>query len=331
MDIIINTVSNDQSTDDILDWLYYFCENPVRLNDEYKCELTTVKIDNEGADFILVSGEKQITLSTIRSFWYRRGKITLIPEYKIENLLLQSSYNYYKREMNALTDVIYKIGDSHYTSLNKYHDNDTNKLTNLIEAQKLGMKIPPTIITNNIFDLEQFISKYSEIIMKPIAYPEFKAFNRKLDIGAQIAVGTVKTTRKEIINLLKSESISRFLPTLFQSYIEKKYEIRSFFINDTFYSMAIFSQANEKTKNDFRNYDYERPNRTIPYKLPVDMEDKLRKLMKKIDMNCGSFDIIVTPAMEYLFLEVNPIGQFQWLSKNCNYYIEKHIAKTLCL
>mgnify|MGYP003653909829 CR=1 FL=1 len=51
--------------------------------------------------------------------------------------------------------------------------------------------------------------------------------------------------------------------------------------------------------------------------------------MVKMDLNCGSFDIIYTPSGEYYFLEVNPVGQFQWLSYNCNYFIEKLIAEGL--
>jgi hypothetical protein len=46
-------------------------------------------------------------------------------------------------------------------------------------------------------------------------------------------------------------------------------------------------------------------------------------------MNTGSIDLILTPNGEYFFLEINPMGQYDWLSKNCNYYIEKDIAEML--
>jgi D-alanine-D-alanine ligase-like ATP-grasp enzyme len=57
--------------------------------------------------------------------------------------------------------------------------------------------------------------------------------------------------------------------------------------------------------------------------LPKIFEKKLHKLMQLLKINCGSIDILVTPNDEFYFLEVNPIGQFQWLSKNCNYFIEQ--------
>jgi hypothetical protein len=39
--------------------------------------------------------------------------------------------------------------------------------------------------------------------------------------------------------------------------------------------------------------------------------------------------MIVTPEKKYIFLEVNPIGQFNQVSIPCNYAIEEKIANYL--
>jgi len=93
--------------------------------------------------------------------------------------------------------------------------------------------------------------------------------------------------------------------------------------------MAIFSQNNPKTSIDFRHYDRELPNRSIPFKLPVDIKDKLIMLVKILNVNSGSIDLVVTQEGKYIFLEVNPIGQFGMVSLPCNYYLEKKIANFL--
>lgn len=72
-----------------------------------------------------------------------------------------------------------------------------------------------------------------------------------------------------------------------------------------------------------------KPNRIVPYLLPKDIENKLKNMFKSLNLNCGSLDLIKTPSQEYYFLEVNPFGQFDMLSKACNYSIEKCIAKKL--
>jgi glutathione synthase/RimK-type ligase-like ATP-grasp enzyme len=120
-----------------------------------------------------------------------------------------------------------------------------------------------------------------------------------------------------------------FAESLFQALIPKKYEIRSFFFQDKFYSMAIFSQNDDQTKVDFRNYNWKKPNRNVPFQLPAWLEDKLYKLMKLLGLHSGSFDLIFTPEGEYVFLEVNPVGQFGMVSIPCNYGLEKILAEYL--
>ena len=93
--------------------------------------------------------------------------------------------------------------------------------------------------------------------------------------------------------------------------------------------MAIFSQNNVNTQVDYRNYDHEKPNRCVPYNLPNTIKRKIFKFMKYKKIDTGSIDIIFSTNNKYFFLENNPQGQFDWLTKNCNYNIEKEIAEIL--
>jgi len=120
-----------------------------------------------------------------------------------------------------------------------------------------------------------------------------------------------------------------FAPTLFQKEIEKKFELRIFYIDGIFYSMVIFSQQDSRTEVDFRNYDYQNPTKTSPYQLPHEIELKLKELMKNLKLSTGSIDMIYTVDNDYCFLEVNPTGQFGMISIPCNYMIEKRIAELL--
>jgi hypothetical protein len=42
----------------------------------------------------------------------------------------------------------------------------------------------------------------------------------------------------------------------------------------------------------------------------------------------GSIDLIFNENGFY-FLENNPQGQYEWLSENCNYYVDRYIAEQL--
>lgn len=45
--------------------------------------------------------------------------------------------------------------------------------------------------------------------------------------------------------------------------------------------MEIFSQFDEETKIDYRNYNRVKPIRNVPFKLPKVIENKLKKFSKK--------------------------------------------------
>ena len=100
-----------------------------------------------------------------------------------------------------------------------------------------------------------------------------------------------------------------------------------FLVQDKLFPMAIFSQRNDKTMIDYRNYDNIKPNRNVPYILSKEHNTKVLNFIQKIGMDTGSIDIIVTPENDLVFLEVNHLGQFGWLSHNCNYFIEKLPSK----
>jgi glutathione synthase/RimK-type ligase-like ATP-grasp enzyme len=51
--------------------------------------------------------------------------------------------------------------------------------------------------------------------------------------------------------------------------------------------------------------------------------------MIKLGLDSGSIDMIVSTEGKYIFLEVNPVGQFGMVSYPCNYYIERDIADYL--
>jgi glutathione synthase/RimK-type ligase-like ATP-grasp enzyme len=120
-----------------------------------------------------------------------------------------------------------------------------------------------------------------------------------------------------------------FFPSLLQQNIQKKYELRIFYLRKRFFPMAIFSQNDEKTKIDFRNYNDEKPNRNVPFLLPKEIEQKLELFMQSMQLDCGSIDMIVTINNEYIFLEVNPKGQYNMVSVPCGYNLDYEISKEL--
>jgi hypothetical protein len=47
--------------------------------------------------------------------------------------------------------------------------------------------------------------------------------------------------------------------------------------------------------------------------LPAHVSTSLRRLMAAFEINFASIDMIVTPEGDYVFLDLNPNGQWLWL------------------
>lgn len=319
--ILILSKANDLTTSTVLKWLYNFKQEFVRINGENTVTDFHFAL-NENEQAYLHYKDLSINLEKIQSFWYRRGKVNLEKYTKdkiqddpqIEKVIHESIIN----EMQILEDYFYQNLKGK-KSIGSYDRRGVNKLTTLNTAREIGLKIPQTIITTDKKKVAAFLKKHQAIITKPIhEVPINLVYGKKL---------LVYTSEIHKENLAQLPDI--FFPSLFQEKINKKYELRIFYLNGKCYGTAIFSQLDEQTSVDLRNYNMQKPNRRIPFNIPDEIEEKLMLLMNKLELNCGSIDLIVTTDNEFVFLEVNPIGQFGFTSVVGNFQLEKEIAKYL--
>lgn len=307
--VLISSNQNDFTTNVVIDWLYYNKVSWTRVNpsDEY-----FFSFGSEG--IVLFHKDKSLKLKFIDSYWYRRGKIELRVS-EMKNSSPESNERVVLKQREIIEEFL-QFKFENRNSVGRYSISEPNKLIILEEAKKLNMIIPNSYIIERKEDLFNLEKKESEIITKTITGSSVFQFEDN--------IGIIYTNRLDS----KSYDIipTDFFPSLVQCKIQKKYELRVFFLKDKFWAMAIFSQKDEKTKEDYRRYNQEKANRNVPYLLPNELKDKLRNLMVKIGQNSGSIDLIVSTDNKYYFLEVNPIGQFGDISHICNFHLEKEIA-----
>lgn len=309
---------------EVIDWLYYRDEKLKFLSGQNFLESGknwSLSLDNDGEKFC--NNEN----TEISSIWYRGFINHRIHFNDIFSKFDSTNDNIYElrrrmgQEIGKITEQVFNQYDNTY-QLPKFKSLKIDKFSILRKARTFGLNIPNSIITNSKLELRAFLKKSGEVISKPLH--ESIYFN---DDSSVTFFKTAKVT-DDLIDSLESDY---FFPSLFQEYVEKEVELRVFYLEEQFFTMAIFSQLDPQTKTDFRNYNIERPNRNVPFNIPQEIKLKIINLMKSLDLNTGSLDIIKTPDKKYIFLEVNPTGQFGFTSKPCNYYLEDEIAKTLII
>ena len=289
-------------------------------------------LDHLGIPFQRLNGEDFFDLqhldnlpgnATTAVVWYRRKVGELPVQYSLKRDDFATRYTlkrFFISEFNGLHSFLFHTIDREKWLNDPITEDNLNKLQVLALARKFGLTTPFTDVVTTKAGIVRLLETYSELIVKPISECIFVEDQK----GGQYKMLT-KTINQRTLRTVPE----KFFPSLVQEKILKKFEIRTFYLGGECYSMAIFSQNNGKTKEDFRNYDDARPNRTVPYKLPAELEARISQLMDALRFRTGSIDLMVDMEGNYYFLEINPVGQFGMVSYPCNYFLEEKMARLL--
>lgn len=327
--IVIFSRGDDISTRDVEKKLTNMSQDVVIIEPMAAMERFS-EISNDGIIFESSDGKRYNLLDATACWWRRTGIgmnniVDEVPERLMAgehdlSKLLRGPRNHLNEEFKDLRDYIY---DTMYKKCPRHIGNPRcmglNRIYTLDLAKEVGMKIPDYAIITNYNQLEKLENISDRFVSKAISNGIYDFLGHDAFYSYTEARDKSDFANKDV----------KLFPSLVMSLVEKSFEVRSFYLNGAFYSMAIFSQRNKQTAVDFRKYCSELPNKNEPFKLPDDVEEKLDKLFKKLDLNTGSADFMVDKEGNYVFLEINPIGQFQMTSLPCNYNLEQKIANYL--
>lgn len=319
--ILILSNDGDLSCDIVQDWLEFYNYPYIRFN-AWDFLYKDVKVSLvKGKITITIDGEP-LELDAIHAVWYRKygffrssqmyGKMCECKKFD------ETHISHLSTEFNRVIEVLlFALRDRQWLT-NPIHTTKS-KMEVLKIASECGLDVADTYLVNT---KEQVVTLRREkrIISKSVLDPIIASWGKR----NMAMMYTVEVKESDEFHLP-----IHFMPSMLQEYIEKQYEFRVFYINDKMFSMAIFSQQDKQTRLDFRNYNWDKPNHMVPCDLDVDTKRKIRKLMHRLKLNCGSIDLIKSTNGNIYFLEVNPTGQFGMVDFPCNYGLHKIVAEEL--
>ncbi|MBD2517060.1 MvdD family ATP-grasp ribosomal peptide maturase [Nostoc sp. FACHB-973] len=271
-----------------------------------KTERVTLSVDDQILD-----------LNEVSAVWYRRIAIgSKIPD-SMDKQLRQASM---KESRITIEGMIASINGFHLDPLPNIRQAE-NKQLQLQIARKLGLDTPRTLTTNNPVAVKQFAQEcHQGIITKMLS--SFAIYDEQ---GREKVVFTNPISSEDLDNL---DGLN-FCPMTFQEKIPKALELRTIIVGKRVLTAAVDSQALDKARYDWRKQGVALLNAWETYTLPGDVEEKLLKLMAQFCLNYGAIDIILTPDGRYIFLEVNPVGEFFWLERCPGLPISEALAEVL--
>lgn len=199
------------------------------------------------------------------------------------------------------------------------------KCCQLMLAAQVGLRIPPTLYTPQPSAVAPFYEEHDGAVI-------YKPFRSYIHVVEPEGDGPARAERL-LTNRVRAADLvdapgSFPTPGIFQPYVEKELELRIVVVGRQLFTCAIHSQQSELAREDWRRYDFDHtPHRR--YDLPPEIARKILALMERLGLVFGSVDMIVTPQGEYVFLEVNPSGQFDWIARLTGLPIYEHLAAML--
>jgi glutathione synthase/RimK-type ligase-like ATP-grasp enzyme len=172
-------------------------------------------------------------------------------------------------------------------------------------ARKFGFTIPDTIVSNDPEEIRRAFGAFNgRMIAKPVrsGYVE--------QDGAPRAIFTSEIGSDD----LKDDAALRAAPAIYQELIPKQCDVRVTVIGRHIFAAEIHSQGDPSARIDWRRTnDAALPHRV--FEVPEHLRRALLALMDHLGLAFGAIDLVRTPNDDFVFLEVNPSGQWLWLEE----------------
>ncbi|MFD0856145.1 MvdC/MvdD family ATP grasp protein [Actinomadura adrarensis] len=307
--VLILTQEFDPTVDPVVTTLAERGVEVVRVDLSYfprRLSFTTSDF-GDGGRRVLRHQDRELDLTRLSGVWYRRPTaFDFGPDMPEPEKLFAR-----KEAMQAIGGIL-RATDCLWVNRPDIDAVGELKPYQLELAKRLGFRVPRTLLTNDPREVSALLDEtdtqivYKSQIGGVIHYP-----------GAFPGGLLTSVVGDEI-----RENLGRVGHTMcmFQEYIEKAYEIRLTVIGNTYFPVRINSQEMDSTAVDWRGEAGEVA--VLPYgdhvPLPDEVVKRTQALLAELNAVYAAVDFIVTPDGDWVFLEVNPAGQFMWMQHDLN-------------
>lgn len=252
-------------------------------------------------------GEGELDLDLIRAVWWRRPGAFGLPDALRDPAHRRLALT----EANAAFHGLFAAINALWINPPTLDFVASYKPYQLALAQGLGLEIPQTVMTSDPEEARDFwrVCDGDVIYKQFIALPEAWWETRRLGEAEANA----------------PDAAIRLAPVIFQRHVAAVADLRVTVVGDEIFAAAV----------DLRDLDYDvdvRMNlkaKHVAHDLPDDVADKLRGLMRRLGLTYGAIDLRLTKDGRYVFLEINPAGQFLYVEQQTSQPIAAALAARL--
>jgi len=266
-------------------------------------------------NFVIECSGRKLNFQNVKSVWYRRPNKF---DFEITDPIQRQ---FAEKELSAFLDGLWLSVEGAFW-LNDFRNLEIarSKILQLKIAREIGFNIPRTIVTNDPMAVRELFAECDDgVIFKTLK----QSFIKKSGKGFNIPTTLLNGHHFNKLNLIEG------LPSLFQEYIDKQYELRITIVGNEIFPVLIDSQNNSLTVVDWRRPEVIDKIKYVPVCLPDNISSFCFLLMERLGLYFGAIDLVVNKKGRYFFLEINPNGQWYWLEHLCGIGVSDAIANAL--
>jgi len=251
-----------------------------------------------------VPGHEPVDLEKVSCVWYRR----IYPPVLTPAPAAKADVDWALREWREATTGAFAASGARFVSDPWQQELAGMKPYQLRLAQKVGLRIPYTIMTNDADAARAFVRKHEGRVVHKV----------------------VKTPRERWIATKKwhpdDEAELRWLyltPTFFQERIVAPFELRVTIVGRRIFAAEFAVGADLADARNLLDEPF------VQHQLPRETESLLLRLMDELGLQYGTVDLKRYENGEYVFLEINPQGQFLYVEIKTGMPITRAMAELL--
>ena len=290
---------------------------PIRFNTDLFPSLIKLSAragDDRVAQLFTEAGE-HAAVDEVRAVWARK----LWPPRMADDLDERYRSMCVSESVAALEGFLDALHNARWINNLDHQRNAENKQRQLRLATRVGLRVPKTLVTNDPAAARQFFAETDGQTVAKLLRP--------VDVSMDAAAPFVYTSRVREEDLAAVETL-RHSPMVFQELIPKAHELRVAYVAGETFTGALDATGTSRGHTDWRLAAPE-DCRWQMAQLPTEVSSSVNALMSGLGLDFGAVDLICTPSGEYVFLEVNPSGEWGMLERDLGLPISEAIAKAL--
>jgi glutathione synthase/RimK-type ligase-like ATP-grasp enzyme len=260
-----------------------------------------------------------VDLADVTCVWFRRHRLPRMPDE-----LDPAHAEYCLRESEwFIRGAVYSLGlaspSVEWMSHPAKVQAAESKIYQLSVARSLGFRIPDTLVSNDPGEVRKFFDEQGgEVIAKPLRLGYIDYGDRQTGIF----------TNRVSPGDLEDGMAIRLAPVIYQRLIPKLSDIRVTVVGGQLFAVTIDSQSDPAASVDWRRTEDENLPHSV-HSLPPRLEELCLAYVSALGLKYGAIDLVLTPEGDYIFLEINPNGQWVWMEERLDLPISGAIASWL--